>query len=180
MRLRVVIVTSAIVTTCGLALLPGRLFRTLGAFAQHRRPSYVLAFLTAPQSELRPAAWGTDCTTECLEFDADDAEALDATLQFDDGTVTHPLIVAQRMFSTSERLRFDLALERPTEVWLTWRPESLDPGYGFAPPPCGQGLSTIGVRPSMMDAGRVGVKLTLAPRGDFVEQTLHGPQPFIP
>lgn len=185
MRPRVLIITSAIITACGLALLlevPARLFRTLGEFEHHRRLSYALAFLTAPQSELRPAAWETDCTTGCIEFDvdADDAATLDATLEFDDGTVTHPLIVVQPMFSSSERLRFDLALETPTDVWLTWKPESLDPAYGVEPPPCGQALSTIGVRPSMVHDGRVGVKLTLAPRGDFVEQRLHGPQPFVP
>ena len=56
------VIASAIVTTGALALrfdLPLRLGRTAGEFEHHRRLSYALAFLTAPQRELRPAAWET-------------------------------------------------------------------------------------------------------------------------
>lgn len=111
MHPRTVVILLAIVTMGWLASLfqaPTRLSRTAAEFARHGRLSYALAFLTAPQSELRPAAWGV------------------------------------------------------------------------VPPPCGQALSTIGVRPSRFGDGRVGVALSLTPRGDSLDMTLHGPQPFVP
>ncbi len=178
--MRALIITGTIVTFSGLAWftdLPLRVLVTVFQFQHHQRLAYSLAFLTAPRSELRPAAWITNCTTECLEFEVDsgDAAALDATLVQSNGLTTHPVVDPK-----FARLRFDFAPTTPTDVWLTWKPQVFDPGYGISPPPCGQALSMIGVRPTRLDDGRVGVKLTLTPRPGNLEVTLHGPQPYVP
>lgn len=178
--MRALLVTGIVVTFTGLAWfvdLPLRLMTSAFQFRHHQQLAYSLAFLTAPRSELRPAAWITTCTTECLEFevDSDDAAALDATLVQTNGITTHAVVDPKL-----QRLRFDVAPTTPTDVWLTWKPQVFDPGYGITPPPCGQALSTIGVRPTRLDEGRVGVKLKLTPLPDRLEVTLYGPQPYVP
>jgi len=178
--MRALLITTFIVTLTGLGWLvdlPLRVAVSAFQFRHHQLPGYAAAFLFAPRSELRPAAWITNCTTECIEFEVDsgDADALDATLVQSNGLTTHPVVD-----SKLARLRFDFVPNTPTDVWLTWKPQVFDPGYGISPPPCGQALSMIGVRPTRLDDGRVGVKLKLTPRPDRLEVTLHGPQPYVP
>lgn len=161
---------------------PHRVLRAWFEYERHpSRASYALAFLVAPQSELRPAAWGPACGPGCIEFDVDvpDPLGLDARLELESGAVVTPRL-ATGSFTGEERLRFDLTVSRPTDAWLTWKPASLDPGYGLSPPPCGQALSEIGVRPRRLARGRVGVKLTLVPAPDALREHLHGDQPFVP
>lgn len=178
--MRALVITAFIVVACGvgsLVDLPYRVGQTSYQFRHHLLPVYAAAFLFAPRSELRPAAWVTDCTTECLEFDVDsgDAAALDATLIQPNGLTTRPVIDSKR-----ERLRFDFSPATTTDVWLTWKPHVFDPGYGITPPPCGQALSMLGVRPRRLEGGRVGVQLKLAPRRDRIEVILLGDQPYVP
>lgn len=178
--MRALVITGFIVVVTGLGWLvdlPLRVANVAYQFQHHLMPGYAAAFLFAPRSELRPAAWITNCTTECIEFEVDsgDAAALDATLVQPNGLTTHPIVD-----SKLARLRFDLAPTKPTDVWLTWKPQVFDPGYGISPPPCGQALSMIGVRPTRLDGGRVGVQLKLTPRRDRLEVALMGDQPYVP
>jgi hypothetical protein len=158
---------------------PMRVLRAYAEFDHHRLPRYAAAFLIAPQSEIRPRAWAEPCAG-CLQFDVDapDPEALNAQLEFDSGAVW-PAVV--RTEGRRDFLEFRLAAENPLEAWLTWKPHSSDPGFGLSPPPCGQALSEVGVRPTRRGSGRVGVRLTISRRpDDGLGYRLHGDQPYVP
>lgn len=179
MWIRVVLLVAAFATPAWYFDALVRVASAWGQFRHHKLPFYALAFLVAPQSEVRPRAWAQPCAG-CLEFDVDapDAHALDARLEFDSGA-RWPAAV--RASHRSEYLEFSLRIERPIDAWLTWKPHSSDPGFGISPPPCGQALSEIGVRPTRRGEGRVGVRLTLTRKPDGVlDYRLHGDQPYVP
>lgn len=155
-----------------------RVRRSSWELLRHQRLSYGLAFLVAPQSELRPRAFGSSCA-DCLEFevDAPDATALQARFEPDQGP---PLDVVPRTEGSDTFLQLTPPTV-PLEGWLTWRAHSTDPGFGVHPPMCGQALSEIGVRPTRRPSGRVGVRLSLGRTSTGqLDYRLHGPQPFVP
>lgn len=182
--MRALLLGTAVLTVCGLGWYVDLVPRALSVryqYLSHPRLSYALAFLTAPNIEVAPAPIllhivpePGECRAGCLLLAVySDPLAVDATLRTDDGAEFRPTL-------EDGDLRFQVTLSGPTEAWLTWKPQVFDPGFGSGDFLCGQALSEVGVRPTRLDDGRVGVRLSLDPKPDALHFALLGPQPYVP